>query len=227
MNLQYIKLNSNIYIQLFKAKDFGKLTKKIITDKNGHQKTVYVKTFDDLFKQREKGIKKYIESIRNETIEHSICLDAKGDILVHKIGEKNNIFYTQRELSKMNGAKLHIHNHPNGVGFSNSDLIFATVNNIKEIKMVTINIFNKNESLDYSLKIIHNIKTKEEIQLIKKEYNIIFNEMYKKVQNKVYNGELGQEEIERDFFHWIMRKFVNNHKGWFIYDRQIRTSKIN
>ena len=211
----FLKINDN-YIVLEKAKNLTKLIKKVIINKKGQQQTVYIKPDVDVFKMKEDQINKFIESIRNEKIEHSLTVNNKGEVLVYKIGKENQVRYTQQELRKINGAKLSIHNHPIGNSLSPTDVNFSIINDIKEIKVV--GLFD-NKKVNYSFKIKKTI-LKEEIESFQREYNKTSSETYFDLKNKIYTNEITSSDASNNFFHYVLNNFTNKFKDRFSYERQ-------
>jgi len=209
----FLFINNKIF-NLNKAKDYLKLTKKTIIDKNGKKKTVYVRIdFNDKIKNQ---IEKYIESIRNDIVENSICLDSNGKVLVHKIGSENNIFYTKREITKMKGAKLYIHNHPNGSSFSIADISFLLHNNIK--KIVAVGSVD-NKKINYSLELLKSVDLVQRNNLLRGYLETNKKEL-ENVQRLIYDKKISQKKATRFFRHFVMEKFSKKNKELFKYEKK-------
>ena len=67
---------------MFKAKDLTKLVKKVIIDKNGHRKTVYVKIAEDLDNDKsvEMEKRKWFMAEGNNKVEDLVKFMRKQDI---------------------------------------------------------------------------------------------------------------------------------------------------
>lgn len=163
----FLKVNNEFYIKLLKAKDLSRLVKKVIVDKNGHRKTVYVK-IDDIESKKNK-LNKFIESIRKEKIEHSLVIDANYNVILYKSGDKSGIKYTKREISKINNSYRLIHNHSTGESLSPQDLFFALGNSIQNFEIVGM---ENNRKVNYSLKILKEIPCDTKSKIIKIYINL-------------------------------------------------------
>ena len=216
--MQLIKFRKNLFFKLNKAKNLSKLIKKTIVNKKGFRQTVYVRMDEEKFKLNENQIKKFIESIRNEKIEHNLCLDSSGNVLAYKTGTKDKVIFTKRELRKINNAKVSIHNHTNGSSFSIFDLKFLIINNIKEIQVVT---FDDNKKINYSLHLFSEIKNKDIDSLID-AYIKISKETFIEIEYKKYKNQKEKDEEIKNFYHLAMKNFVKKYNKEFRYEKSER-----
>jgi len=163
----FFKVNNEFYIKLSKTKDLSRLVKKVIVDKNGYRKTVYVKIYD--IESKKKQLNKFIESIRKEKIEHSLVIDANYNVILYKSGDAKGVKYTKREIIKINNSYKLIHNHSTGESLSPQDLFFALGNSIQNFEIVGM---ENNRKVNYSLKILKEIPYETKSRIIKIYINL-------------------------------------------------------
>lgn len=66
-----------------------------------------------------------------------IALDADGRVLAAHVGTPDELVYSQGQLRLMQGAAVHLHNHPDGETFSPADVAFALTMGFGESRLVT------------------------------------------------------------------------------------------
>jgi len=124
----FIRLNKTQFIKLEKARDLTKLTKKVIIDKNGHRKTVYVKIGVD--KKKETEVDKVSSELKKANLDN-MSYDKVFD-LIKKMGylnslvnkgysqednlEKKNTIYQTKDIFLKKAIKYYIKNS-NKIGF--------------------------------------------------------------------------------------------------------------
>lgn len=195
----YIKLYKNFFIKLDKARDLSKLVKKVIIDKNGNKKTVYVKIskkininmrtkIQNLFNvyfsfgiiEKTDKIKDVNEKIINESkiFENNIIklnmetcgsFDKNGKLIFSKSGNYDEIKFNENEFNKIKNMEIFTHNHPENKTFSMEDIFLLLSSGIKLMRVVSPNYI-------YSLQISSKNKSKNKRELFDK-YNFIFDKI--------------------------------------------------
>jgi F0F1-type ATP synthase gamma subunit len=147
-----------------------KYIRKVSDGKGGYR--YYYKESDNRKPRRidEATLNEFIKFIRSEKVEHGLCLNDKNEILAYREGERNHIRFIERQVRNMKKAKLFIHNHTNGTSFSDDDLKFLILNQIKEIQIFT----KKNKTnIVYKLKVKKVIPVDKRIELFVYHKNLI------------------------------------------------------
>jgi len=211
----FLKIDNSRYVMLEKAKDLSKLVKKHIVDKNGNVKTVYVKIGDaEKIKQK---LNRFRKTMIDEKVEHSLTFDKNGKIVNYKIGNENRIQYTKRELSQIKGALFYTHNHPKGGSFSDSDIIFALKNNIKEIECFGEDKKNKTGKYSFSLKILKQVNDEKQKE-IQNDFKQIYQDLMMERYNKVISGEITEKEFSKMFISEVVSRLSKKHKDVLKYE---------
>lgn len=203
---------------LEKARDTSKLVRKRIVDKNGITRTVWVKmtAFDTIRKELEKFKKTFLK----DKIEHGLAISTEGKILSYKIGDENRIYYTKRELSKIKGAKLYIHNHPKGASFSSSDIKFAIENKISGIECFGIDKKNDNVAYNFSLKINKDSEIdKGKIEEIMQDYFSLYEQIGTERQLKLSKKQIDGKGFSRLFISEVVERLSVKHKDILTYEK--------
>ena len=100
-----IYIRKSVYDELFEKsfghRDFSKLTKKQITDKNGHTRNVWVRIGDSLVKEKRKGTKADVVKLSRGS---HIKFEYGGNTLTGKIITGGKDGYTVEGTGKVNGG---------------------------------------------------------------------------------------------------------------------------
>lgn len=207
--MYFFRINKYLFIRLSKARDLSKLVKKVIIDKNGNRKTVYVRISDELNKKRSldfekkkwfmdknnNNIKELINFMRKQDIEYCCVTNDGENAFFKKVGNKKRVFLIPEELKKIQGSKIHIHNHPKGRIFSPDDIFFMLSNDIKNIYVV----YKENGK-----NITHSLKIKKEIPVEKKPVIYVW---YKNLSNIIFDDNE------------IIKSFLKHYGEYFEYKR--------
>jgi len=70
-----------------------------------------------------------------QNYETAVAVNADGEIVLHKDGEKSKVYFTKSEMTKLENCSL-THNHPTGCSFSEEDLSFAIRTGLAEMHAV-------------------------------------------------------------------------------------------
>ncbi|MBL0708783.1 MAG: hypothetical protein JJW00_07050 [Sulfurimonas sp.] len=149
-----------------------------------------------------KSLSQKILKDTNNYKEKAIIIDKNNNIVLEKLGERNIIKFTDKELKKMDGCRL-VHNHPSGMTLSEADIKLALDYNLKEI------VAFSGKGKFYKLIIKDNLNKKElvlQYENIKKKTKSILLRLKK-------SNQLTSEHIKAEYQYFVISAFANNNKG--------------
>jgi hypothetical protein len=151
--------------------------------------------------------------------EVGVSLDAKGNVLTETYGDANSVRYSNEDIKKLNGARVHIHNHPSDVSFSMADMAFGIINNIKEMRVVTekhIYIYRPPEKREPYDREEGRIRVELAKSAIQAHWERASAANYDRVHSMHESGLVTREEASHVFQNDLVETFAKNYGGTYI-----------
>ena len=217
----YLRLNKYIFLNLEKTRSHKYIEKK--PDGKGGWIYVYRKTIADKFKEdrREFGINNAIaimneiSATRNKPKEHGTCYNKSGEKIFYKEGDEKGINYTSQELKIMYKARLSIHNHPDGLTFSDKDFYLLLDREIDEMRAFGI---KNGKKTNFSIKKIEKINS-EKIKNFKETYRGEVLKNRNALQYQIFEKKITIPEANEKFAKFNLNYFLQLTKGSYRYEQ--------
>ncbi|MBN2734737.1 MAG: minor capsid protein [Methanomicrobiaceae archaeon] len=142
-------------------------------------------------------------SIRSRATEKCYLFDEKEGAIFSKVGTKDHIGFTRKELDLFPGRIL-THNHPSGSSFSPGDLMSSGNSGLKEIRAI-------GTEYRYSMKPPegHETFTSELVKDIQRDFETERMRLYPKYYGKVINNELSEVQAWKEHSHEIWNSIAS------------------
>jgi hypothetical protein len=183
--------------------DIGSLTKaekriwvKATANRKGHYRRIKgAKAAEPEKKSVEKTITDYEMTIRDQDYESCGVVDPNGNLIFTKSGESDNIQFTKDEKDIFKGT-VSTHNHPIGNSFSDADIRWACISEMKEMRVIT------SAGMSFTMKRRDGANFSEDLwkSRISPNYSMINNEVHDEFGTKIFDGRMTIEEANSK--HW-------------------------
>ena len=183
------------------------------TGSPGNYKYVYRKKTERRKKGIEREIKKAYNWIFGDTknkFEAMVILNARGEIVANRLGEKSSIDLTDI-LPSLKG-NIFLHNHPNNASFSDSDIYCALTTGMKEIRAV-------GEKYEYVFRpaeyLLESKINRKKISAMKDFYALHGEVLVRGHKPRIEAGEMTADEANMEHWHELAKRFVTKFGGFY------------
>ena len=168
---------------------------------------------------REQTIKKVEDEMSRMSYtdnERAVIVARDGGVILDKHGGENEVEFSAQEVDKMRGATL-THNHPNGSSFSETDIDFAGVADLSEVRVVGVG--NK---YTYSMTRTSTNKPWPSKNDVRESYRDAEGPHYNRIMTSFFAGGISKEDARAELSHSIWADIVKDPSMNLTYMRTAR-----
>ena len=156
-------------------------------------------------KKINKTITDYEMKIRDQDYESCGAVDANGDLIFTKDGERDRVNFNEEERIKCKGT-VFTHNHPVGASFSAADIQWACQSEMKEMRVISA-------GKTYSMKLKDGSNFSPELwkSRILPNFKMVNHYVRDEFATKIYDGRMSIDEANDAHWDEVWSRVVNMH----------------